>query len=122
MAERYEGTANPGAVLVDKADQLFGVDDNPLSVRSGKAVPLGYRKVTSLDAAKGLGTIPAGARYALIAVSGAGIRWRDDGTDPTSANGMPAAADSSLIYDGPLASFRAIQTAASAVLDVAFYG
>jgi hypothetical protein len=68
-----------------------------------------------------LGAIPAGANYALISVEGQSIRWRDDSTGPTATNGMLAVAGSSLFYQGSLADFQMVETAAGAVVDVTFY-
>src|SRR5882672_6430716 len=73
----------------------------PKSMRLAQAqtvmtfVPLGYCQLTSLAAATKLsacsGGIPAGATSALISVEGAAIRYRDDGTAPTTTVGMPIA-------------------------------
>lgn len=85
-------------------------------------VALGYRQITTLTAATGLGTIPTGAKSVLIAVSGAPIRYRDDGTDPTAAFGQPFAIGDSFTYESTLSAFRVIQQSPGAVLDVTFYG
>jgi hypothetical protein len=92
-------------------------------------VPLGYAQYTSLTSAISLSTVPssgvtkpAGATAALIQVSGAGVRYRDDGTPPTAAIGMPIGAGGSpLLYVGALAAIQFIQTAAGAVLDILYY-
>src|SRR5258706_7769093 len=55
--------------------------------------PLGYQQLTMTAAALAL-TVPAGATYAIITVEGSAtdtVRWRDDGTPPTSAIGNPIA-------------------------------
>jgi hypothetical protein len=51
-----------------------------------------------------LTSAPAQATYALISPETNGIRWRDDGTDPTAAVGFPVAAGATFVYDG--GSFR----------------
>ncbi len=49
-------------------------------------VPLGYQQITGAPMTAGTGlTVPAGATMALISVSGATMRWRDDGTAPTAS-------------------------------------
>lgn len=81
---------------------------------------LGYQQITNLATATGL-TPPRGATFALIIPETQAIRWRDDGTDPTSAIGMPLGPTGILEYDGDLRSIRFIQQAASAVLNISYY-
>lgn len=83
-------------------------------------VPRGYQKLTSLATAVGL-TVPDGASHALIQAEGKAVRWRDDGTDPTVADGLSIATDTIFSYHGALARIRFIETAATATLHVAFY-
>ena len=83
-------------------------------------VCLGYQQITSLSTAKAL-TVPAGATMALIAPDTKDVRWRDDGTAPTSSVGMPLVVGTTLNYDGDLNRIRFIETAASAVLNVSYY-
>ena len=69
-------------------------------------------------------TVPAGAAYAVVCASGAGINYTTDGqTTPTSSVGMPLLQSQCVGLSGAavLASFRAIQQAASAFLNVSFY-
>jgi hypothetical protein len=49
------------------------------------------------------------------------VRWRDDGTNPTSAVGMPVPISTVLSYDGDLQRIRFIEQAASAKLNVSYY-
>lgn len=81
-------------------------------------VPLGYQQIVSPAAATGL-TVPAGATMALISVSGATMRWRDDGTAPTAGVGMPVAAGQEFQYSGNLAAIQVIGTGAT--LDISYY-
>lgn len=85
-----------------------------------RAEPTGYEQVTSLSSAAGL-TPPAGSDRALIQAVTQSVRWRDDGTSPTATVGMVLAAGSTLEYDGDLSAFEAIETAASAELNVSYY-
>lgn len=85
-------------------------------------IPLGYQQYTSLAGATPLSSIPSGALFALISCSVANVRYRDDGTNPTAAVGMPMVAGGApLLYAGNLAAISFIQSAAGAVLDVSYY-
>jgi hypothetical protein len=86
----------------------------------GHLVALGYQPITSLSTATAL-TVPAGATVAYIQVSGAAIRYRDDGTTPTASVGMPVPVGSMLTYSGSLSAIQFIQQTAGAVLDVSYY-
>lgn len=84
--------------------------------------PLGYEQITDLSAAVGL-TIPSGTAYALIQCETQAVRWRDDGTDPTAAIGMRLTTTSELLYDATgLKAIKFIEEAASAALNVSYYG
>lgn len=83
-------------------------------------VCLGYQQITSLSSAAGL-TPPQGATMALIVSETQGVRWRDDGTDPTASVGMPIAANAYLNYDGDLKRIKFIEQTASAKLNVSYY-
>jgi hypothetical protein len=86
-------------------------------------VPLGFQQLsTALSAAVGL-TVPTGARGALIVVETANVRWRDDGTNPTSAIGMLlVAAGDPFYYSGNLSALKFIAASGSPVMDVSYYG
>ena len=83
-------------------------------------VCLGYQQITSLSAATAL-TVPSGATLAIITPESQAVRWRDDGTDPTGAVGMPVPISTVLSYDGDLQRIRFIEQAASAKLNVSYY-
>tara|TARA_R110000868_G_scaffold368885_1_gene632091 strand:- start:2298 stop:2573 length:276 start_codon:yes stop_codon:yes gene_type:complete len=83
-------------------------------------VCLGYEQITSLSAATAL-TVPSGATLAVITPESQSVRWRDDGTNPTSSVGMPLTLLTTLSYDGNLKNIRFIQQAASATLNVCYY-
>lgn len=84
---------------------------------------LGYQQLTVSTTAVAL-TLPAGAQFAQVEAESAGIRWRDDGVNPTASVGMTLAAGESIWYDaGGLAAFRAIRSGgADAILNVSYYG
>lgn len=89
---------------------------------------LGYQQITSLSAsaaltvpvvdANGLSVKPV---IAIITPEVAGIRWRDDGTDPTATVGMPLASGVTLQYDGDLTKIRFIQQTAGAIINISYY-
>lgn len=81
----------------------------------------GYQQLTSLSAAAAL-TVPSGAKVALMQAEAQSVRWRDDGTDPTTTVGMVLNAGESLYFTGSLAGFKAIEVSASAKLNISYYG
>src|SRR5258708_5167231 len=92
--------------------------------------PLGYEQITLsgstvIDLTNGgTFTIPPSARMALIAVSVAKVRWRDDGTNPTTAVGMPVDGTTNTLefqYTGDLTAIKFVAVSGSPVLDVSFY-
>lgn len=68
-----------------------------------------------------LTTVPAQATYALISPETNGIRWRDDGTDPTAAIGMPVAAGSTLTYDGDPTKIRIVSQSGTSTVNVSYF-
>jgi hypothetical protein len=84
------------------------------------ATPLGYQQITSLSSSTAL-TIPTGATYAIICAETQAVRFRDDGSAPTSSIGMPLAVGACLTYDGNLSLLRFIQQTSSATLDALYY-
>jgi hypothetical protein len=82
----------------------------------------GYEQLTNLAAAVGL-TIPAGTTLIRIVPEAQAVRWRDDGTDPTAAVGMPLAVGVELQYDaGQMSSLKFIEQVVGAKLNVTYYG
>jgi hypothetical protein len=83
-------------------------------------VSKGYQQITVLTAAVSL-TVPAGATGAMIVADTQAVRWRDDGTAPTAAIGMPLPAGTVLWCTGNLAVIQFIQEAATAVLNITYF-
>lgn len=113
-----EGVNPSGALVGLKCDDngyLFS-GDKPLALTAK-----GYQQITSLSAAAAL-TVPSGAIVALIQAETQSIRWRDDGTDPTTTVGMVLSAGESMFFTGSLAAFKAIEITASAKLNISYYG
>lgn len=89
---------------------------------------LGYQQITSLGSAANL-TVPARdkmgnkqqATIALITPEAQAVRWRDDGTAPTSTVGMPLAVGVTLQYDGDLTNIKFIEQASGAKINISYY-
>ena len=87
---------------------------------------LGYQQITSLGSSVGL-TIPSNntnngiPTYAIIQAEAQAVRWRDDGTAPTTSVGMTIPAGGELRYDGNLSAIRFIEVTATAKLNVSYY-
>ena len=80
--------------------------------------PCGYRQL-SPSSATGIGM--GGGRVALIQVLGANVRYRDDGTDPTTTVGVRIHAGESIWYTGDLRAIRFIQESAGAEINILAY-
>lgn len=75
--------------------------------------------ITDLSTAVGL-TVPAGTAYALIAVEGKDVRYRDDGTDPTASVGFPLEAGTLFTHEKP-GLLKFIEQVPGAALSVNYY-
>ena len=104
----------------------------PLQVISGRGPrhkefedhPAGYEQLTVANSSVGFASIPINTNKAVVIVETATIRYRDDGTAPTSSVGTKQFVNSTLILDGrdKIDSFRAIRTGAtSAKLSINYY-
>ena len=86
-------------------------------------VSKGFQQVTSLSAAAKL-TVPDGASFALIQCTTQNVRWRADGTAPTTTVGMQMLATSnSEMFRGHemLEALQFIEETGSAVLNVHYF-
>jgi hypothetical protein len=67
--------------------------------------------------------IPPGTTHLLITPAAQAIRWRDDGTAPTTAVGYPLAVAAELIYSGSnMGNLRLISQVAGAVVNIVAFG
>lgn len=81
----------------------------------------GYQQIGTLTEAVSL-TPAVGASNAVVAVSGAPVRWLADGTAPTASFGMPVAAGETIVVGGSLlGSIQFIQQSGTAELDVSYF-
>jgi hypothetical protein len=87
----------------------------------GQQIPLGYQQITATGSAFGL-TPPSGAVFALIQAEAQNIRWRDDGTNPTTTVGMILPSSSELQYNGNLTAIKFIAATAGAIANISYYG
>ncbi len=54
-----------------------------------KYVPMGFQELSSANLSGAVSpTPPAGATIAVLSAETGGVRWRDDGTDPTTTTGI----------------------------------
>ena len=81
--------------------------------------PLGYVQLTNLATATG-GGIGTG-RVALIQTLNQNVRWRDDGTAPTTTVGMRLHAGETFLYTGDLRELLLIEEVAGAELNISTY-
>jgi len=111
-----------GFVSLSDKDGVAHSNDNPVPVspRASALTIKGYEQITGLSSAKGL-TVPSGATIAIIKPEAQAVRWRDDGTSPTSSVGQPLATTEELYYDVNLAAIEFIEQSASAKLNVTYY-
>ena len=80
--------------------------------------------ITSLVTATALASVPANANKAIMTVENATLRYRDDGTDPTSTVGLRVFINSTIILNNrdAILNFRAIRTGGSnSEINVSYY-
>jgi len=94
-------------------------------VEPAPVVVLGYCQLsvtTAVLISTCSGGIPGGAQVAYITPETAAIRWRDDGTAPTTTVGYPVpTGGTQLIYRGNLATLQVIAQSGTATVNIAFY-
>lgn len=100
--------------------RVNGLQHKTVATVKGQLVPVGYAQL-SVTAAQGLTGAPTTARLLMLTIEGNAIRWRDDGTAPTAAIGMPLAVGSTLSYDGPPSALQIISQTGTATVNVAYY-
>lgn len=81
----------------------------------------GFVQQTGFSAATGLANIPAKSQFAVIQCESKDVRWRDDGTDPTTTVGMVLTAGSTLIYTANFSNIKFIEVASGAKLNISYY-
>ena len=86
-------------------------------------VSKGYQQLSVSNTALSL-TVPTGSLMAFAISEASPVRWRDDGTAPTTTVGVPQNASSTLILcgSGVLASFQVIAITGTTNFDLSYYG
>jgi hypothetical protein len=87
----------------------------------GSVVERGYQQITSLSSSTAL-TVPENTTFAMIGAESQAVRYRADGTAPTASVGKQLAAGQEIKYTGDLKALRFIEVAASAKLNISYYG
>jgi hypothetical protein len=93
----------------------------------GVPVAAGFQQISAatLASAQTL-TVPAGANLAVISVEGTagtgnGVRWRDDGTAPTSTVGILIPPGNTLVYSAAINAIQFIEAGGSSLINVSYY-
>lgn len=94
-------------------------EENRKLVTDAVSTPEGYSQITNLSSAKSVRA--KNGRYALIQALNQNVRWRDDGTDPTSSVGMRLHAGHTIPYYGDIRAIRLIEEASGAEVNVSVY-
>jgi hypothetical protein len=90
-------------------------------VKAGVYTPVGTGQFgTTVASATNL-TVPAGATIAEICVETNAVRYRDDGTAPTSTIGIPVASGTCFQYAGNLLAIQFIAQTGSPTIDAEYY-
>lgn len=93
----------------------------PFNIAETTYTPLGYVQITDLSSVVSPNP-PIGSKLAVVKVENFGIRYTDDGQDPTATFGMPIEAGDGLIYNAEMNSIKVIEQEPGAVLNILFYG
>lgn len=96
-------------------------------VIDGSREPAGYEQLVVSSLSVSPSSFPAstenrpGATGVLIYVEASAVRFRDDGTPPTSSVGMPLKADVPFFYTGDPSKLKFIRQAGDAVVNFLYY-
>jgi hypothetical protein len=110
---------------------IIGQNYEPKCMAPYQGQPLGYQQLTTTQLGSAVGlTVPANATFALINIEGTPgtdeVRFRDDGTKPTSSsgtllNGSGSSGWPPFLYAGDLTAIEFIAASGSPKLNVSFY-
>lgn len=98
----------------------MAISGNHASTIQGHYEPNGFQQITTVSSAIGL-TVPDQTKFALIQPEAQNVRWRDDGTNPTTGIGMKLVANDILVYSGNLSAIKFIEETGSAKLNITYY-
>jgi len=86
--------------------------------------PLGFCQIavsTAVTLSSACANYPSNSNAIVVVVETAAVRWRDDGTAPTSSVGMFLDIGSTLTYMGDISKVQFVAVSGSPVIDVSFY-
>jgi hypothetical protein len=93
----------------------------PDRVSDSTFIVKGFQQITVTAGAVSVLTIPDDAEHIAIQVDDQNIRYRDDGSDPTTAIGILMAAGlPAEVYPGPLVKFKMIAETGTALVNVSY--
>jgi len=92
-----------------------------MNIRDEVRKPVGYGQDASFASASALPAIPPKARIALIQAEGDSLRWRDDGTNPTTSVGMILATGETFLYIGDLSRIKIVESSTNSTVNVSYY-
>lgn len=81
---------------------------------------VGYEKITSLSSSVGL-SLPIKGNYILVDIEGENVRYKGDGTDPTSTDGGLLLKNAQYEYGSNLNNLKFIEVTAGASINVSFF-
>jgi hypothetical protein len=93
----------------------------PVVIVKGRKRCVGFDQFTSLGSAVGLSLRSSSVVSVLVFAEGNDLRWRDDGSDPTSTVGMLLPKDTYWEFNGDLDKMKFIDTSTGAKLNVTYY-
>lgn len=111
--------ASGAVILIDPSGNYVSP-----SGAQGYTAPKGYQQLSNAQLATVQTlTVPAGAVRASVQNNGTqAVRFRNDGTAPTSTTGQRIPAGATVEFVGSLATLQFIQEASGTTLDVIYYG
>lgn len=91
-------------------------------VAEGQDNCIGSQQLSSADLASAVSlTVPTGTRLCMLQVETQSIRYKSDGTDPTSSTGIKLNDGDVLKYTGDPRKLRLIRVTAGAVVNIEYY-
>jgi hypothetical protein len=128
MADNYTFKDAAGSTRTARSSQIGAIDVPSVFAATAVASVINFQQITVTGAAATLASylsgavIPTGATHALVradSANTAAVRWRDDGTNPTSSVGFELAAADWTEWIN-LANIRLIVVSGSQVLGMSF--
>lgn len=90
------------------------------SVYLGQRENNGFQQITDLSSVVGL-TAPSGSKLAIIQVEAQAIRYRSDGTDPSTTVGIRLAPEDIYFYTGKMEDIKFLEVSSGAILNIEYF-